>query len=337
MTQDTALIEAMQQLVHRKGDLALQMAKKKIRLTCNDSGDLSGALKHFSNVTLRGSLPVFSALIALSCEAVGEKAEKTTRFGAAIVMVTGAADLHDDVIDKSVTKGVKETVFGKFGETVAVLAGDALLVAGLAELQSACRSIPPKQAAKIEDLVKNAVFTISKAETIENKLKRSNKISPGEFLEIIKLKAVVPELMMKIGAVLGGGEEQVVEALGRFGSAYGVLTIILEEFANLLDIEELKNRLRNEVLPLPLLYALECSPEMTALLPLLKADSLDEKVHEQIVELVFSSKSVRNLQEQMRLSVTDELCCLRKLDVEIKEGLELILSSPLRCLELLCS
>ena len=50
----------------------------------------------------------------MSCEAVGGDAEKTTPFGEAIVLISAAADLHDDVIDQSFKKGQKQTVLGKF-------------------------------------------------------------------------------------------------------------------------------------------------------------------------------------------------------------------------------
>ena len=45
-------------------------------------------------------------LIALSCEAVGGKKELTVKMGAAVVLLAGAADIHDDIMDKSLRKSL---------------------------------------------------------------------------------------------------------------------------------------------------------------------------------------------------------------------------------------
>ena len=43
-------------------------------------------------------------LLSLACEAVGGNPDATTDIGAALVLLAGAADIHDDIIDQSLTK-----------------------------------------------------------------------------------------------------------------------------------------------------------------------------------------------------------------------------------------
>ena len=65
----------------------------------------------------------------------------------------------------------------------------------------------------------------------------------------------------------------------------------------MLNIGELKNRVNNECLPLPIIYALQ-NPEIKSnLLPLLNADLLNENVQEKIVETVLESCEVEILQK----------------------------------------
>ena len=85
------------------------------------------------------------ALLSLSCEAVKGKPEATTNVAAAFVLLAGSADLHDDIIDQSVVKDSKPTVFGKFGKDLTVLAGEILLFKGLYSLHEACETLPTKQ------------------------------------------------------------------------------------------------------------------------------------------------------------------------------------------------
>ena len=43
---------------------------------------------------------------------------------AALVLLTGAADIYDDIIDKSKVKSTKPTAYGKFSQDAVLLAGD---------------------------------------------------------------------------------------------------------------------------------------------------------------------------------------------------------------------
>ena len=94
---------------------------------------------------------LYTTLISLSCEAVGGNRNETVKLGAAIIILAGGADIHDDIIDKSTSKGSTPTVFGKFGQDIAILAGDALLFKGIYLLHEACESLPANKKQEIEE------------------------------------------------------------------------------------------------------------------------------------------------------------------------------------------
>ena len=138
-------------------------------------------------------------------------------------------------------------------------------------------------------MVSDAVLEICTAESLEIQLRNRLDLTPDEYLEVIRLKAVVPEVAMKMGALIGNGRSKDVESLGQFGRIYGVNSIIIDEFADLFDVEELSNRLKNECPPLPIIYCLQ-NPEMKAnLVPLLGVDLMDKKTHKKIVKTVLKS------------------------------------------------
>src|SRR3990170_8964373 len=116
------LVELIKNIIKKRGNPAIEIAAKEILRSPYKGGIVSAATKYFVEVTLRGFLPVFPALISLSCEAVGGKTEKTASIGAAMSLIAGAADIHDDIIDQSETKYSKKTVFGRFGRDIALLA-----------------------------------------------------------------------------------------------------------------------------------------------------------------------------------------------------------------------
>ena len=320
----------------QKGGPAMKNARKTMFRSYKDSSLSSQALRYFAKVTLHNSLPVFPALISISCEAVGGSAEKTTSFGEAIVLISSGADLHDDVIDQSSIKGSKPTVLGKFNAATAILAGDILLVQGIKQLIDSSDLIPKEQAKKILELVSDAVVEICTAESLEIQLHNRLDLTPTKYHEVIRLKAVVPEVAMKIGALIGNGNLKDVESLGQFGRIYGVNSIILEEFADLFDIEELKNRLKNEVPPLPIIYCLQ-NPEMKAnLIPLLDVDLMDENSHKKIIKTVLKSTEIQVLEKLLVSNAMSQQKHLsKKINEKIREELMNLLLVPLNYFEIL--
>ncbi len=319
----------------QKGGPALKNARKTMLRSCKDNSLSSQALRYFAKVTLHNSLPVFPALISISCEAVGGSAEKTTPFGEAIVLISSGADLHDDVIDQSAVKGSKQTVLGEFNAATTILAGDILLVQGFKQLIDSSELIPKKQAKEILELVSDAVFEICTAEALEIQLRNRLDLAPDEYHKVIKLKAVVPEVAMKIGALIGKGNSKDVENLGQFGRIYGINSIIIEEFADLFDIEELRNRLKNECPPLPIIYCLQ-NPEMKAnLVPLLSVGFMDEKTHKKIVKIVLKSTEIQALEKILGSNAANEQKYLsKKINEKIREDLMNLLLVPLNYLEI---
>ncbi len=312
----------------------MKNARKTILCNFKDDTYSSQALRYFSKVTLHNALPVFPALISISCEAVGGDCKKTTPFGEALVLISAAADLHDDVIDQSLVKGSKQTVFGKFNAATAILAGDILLAQGFRQLTEAAESIPQSDFKKIVKLVSEAIFEICSAEALESQLLIKSDLRPDEYFEVIRLKAVVPELSMKIGAILGDASTEQVDSLGSFGRTYGINSLIIEEFADLLNIEEVRNRLKNECPPLPIIYALQNEQNKTKLLPLLSS-KLSEANYKSITEIVLDSKEIQVLGNLLINNATDEVKQLTKsIKRNIREELENLLLVPLNYIEI---
>lgn len=334
MTNPT-LISSLKKIFDQRGKEALERARVDLSSSFPGDDSVSMALRYFGKITLNGVLPVFPALISLSCEIVGGRTEKTIAIGSAIVLISGAADIHDDIIDESPLKGSKRTVYGKFGKDVAVLAGDVLLTRGLLQFQRECESIPKGRKETILSLLRTSVFDISRAEALEARMRAKHDFSPETYLDIIDLKSVVPELNMKIGAILGNGDEKIVETLGHFGRTYGIVSTVAEEFMDMLEHRELKNRLRNRCLPLPYLFALRDSSVRAKILPS-QYRSISGKKLGEIEKNVLSSPEVGRLRKKMSKLVQIELkkiakelgnCRAREeLWTLLKSSLEMLLS-----------
>ena len=306
MNSESELKETVKGIIEKRGKAAIEQARQEILDSQYNGGVVSSALKYFARVTLQGGLPVFPALISLSCEAVGGKTEKTTSIGAALTLIAGAADIHDDIIDQSIIKYSKKTVFGKFGNDIALLAGDALLMQGSMFLHRECESLPKEQRKAILSLIPEALFEISNAEAKEIRLMRKLDTTPQEYFEIIRLKAVVPKVHCEIGGILGNATEDTVKSWGQYGRTFGIVSGIRDEFIDLIEYSEFQNRLKNECPPLPMLYALQNPEIKNEIKPLIERANLTKKDINKIVKTILGSKEIQELKNDTYLLVREE-------------------------------
>jgi geranylgeranyl pyrophosphate synthase len=310
-------------LLWEKGHESLETAKNAVLQEEIRPKPLQEAMRYFMS---SWEDVVHPALLALACEAVGGNPESTKGVGAALILMAGGADIHDDIIDESTVKYGEETVLGKFGKDLAVLSGDALIMKGFYALHETCESLPTKQRKIIFELVKQAFFGITEAEARETVLKKSSSGRAEDYFDMFKTKAAVSEATMRIGAVLGGGSAEETKVLGSLGKAFGVLLTVRDEFVDIFEVDEMKNRVEKEWLPLPILYALQDTKRAKEIMDNLNHGSITEKNLELIIELVSDSEETGKLLNEMHLIIKEQILGLRLLKAN-RDKFQLILNS----------
>lgn len=304
MATEEKLVLQVRKLLFERGKAALELAKKTVLEEKIPSEPLQEALQYF---IVNWEDVLHPALMALACEAVGGKPEETTQVAAAFVLLAGGADVHDDIIDQSTVKDSKPTVFGKYGKDLAVLVGDALLFKGLYLLHEACEALPANKRQAILELTKWAFFGISSAEAKEAGLRGiTRRDTAEEYLEMIKTKAAVGAATTKIGAIIGGGNPEQSEILGDYGNALAILFTIRDEFIDAYELDELRNRVEKECLPLPILYALKDVNKANEILVLVKKNPISEEDGERLLDVVLDSEEVDGLKKEMRAIMEEE-------------------------------
>jgi geranylgeranyl pyrophosphate synthase len=239
------------------------------------------------------------ALLSLACELVGGKHKYLASVGASLVLLTGAADIHDDIIDKSKVKGSKATVLGKYGEDVALLVGNALILKGCALLHEICRDLPLTQGAIIYNLVKEGFFGLIAAEAKEACFKGNWDLSPEEYFHIMEMKASLSEATTQIGAILGNATSEQVKDLKELGKILGFLVNVRNEFIDIYEKEELQNRAKHECLPLPMFYAFLDSKLKNKITSILCKENFTEDDAFEIARLVAEAEGVKELKIKM--------------------------------------
>ncbi len=287
-----AAMSQVEQIFKKQGTKALEIAKKEMLREDTESKEAREALTYF--MTQFWHDLARPSLLSMVCQAVGGNPEVTTSIGVPMILISGALSIHDDIIDKTKAKGGYPTVYGKFGEDVALLVGDALLFKGFLLINSVPEeTVPRKDMSLITGIVKDMFFELGDAEALELHLRGRIDVLPGKYLRIVRKKAADVEAHTRIGAVLGRGSEEQIESMGYYGRMLGMMIILRDDWIDLMDLEESRNRIKKESLPLPILYALQDSNINARLRAILLKGTLRRRDAQEILITVQNSKAMK--------------------------------------------
>ena len=163
---------------------------------------------------------VRSALAVLGAEAVGASAEIAIAGGVAVELIHNFSLIHDDIMDNDRTRRHRATVWDVFGVGEGIVVGDAMHALAFEVLLDDRRT--PHGAAATRRLAK-ATSAMIAGQAQDVALDRGVTASLPECIamEANKTGALLAQ-SVAIGAVLGGGDDVVVDALEDFGIALGI-------------------------------------------------------------------------------------------------------------------
>jgi geranylgeranyl pyrophosphate synthase len=274
----------------------LEFARRTILMEKIECERIREALEYY---TSNWEIFTHPGLVSIACEAVGGNPDKAVEIQAVIAMIVAALDVHDDIIDKSDTKHGRPTVFGKFGQDMALLLGNAFLVSGFTLLDRSTAKFPREKRAEIFQTLKKSLFELGVAHALELNLKERIDVVAEEYMQILNMKATSVEADMRIGAIIGGGTNSEVQVLTRYGRILGILATLREEFIDIFEIEELSQRIQNEYVPIPVLFAMQDKNSEKRIRQLLTRKHVTNKDVDDLLDIVFEAKSVRKLRKMM--------------------------------------
>ena len=295
----------------RKGsEKGLALAKQILQAEKMEPPKLRNAFEHYiehwDDFTHAG-------LFSMACEAVGGNPDDSVLAQAAIAMMAAAFDLHDDIIDKSKAKNKIPTVYGKFGVEMALLLGNAFLIEGFKIFADSTTTFPKEKRKNILETTKNLLFEVGNAHSLEICLKQSKRVTPNDYLMITELKAASIEADLMLGAIFGGGNETEVAILAKLGRIIGVLATLRDDLVDVFDIEELRQRIAVQDLPLPLLFSMQDNKMKPRFMTILSKPRITRSAVAELVDLTLEAKPVAQMKDRMQLLMREGLTLLNKL------------------------
>jgi len=327
ISKNEKIIEKIVNILQERSAKSVDIAKKLILSERRECKEINEAFKYYVK---NWNDYIHPGLISVACEAVNENPDKSIPIQVAVLLLTAAFDIHDDIIDGSKTKYGRSTLFGKFGKDIALLVGDAFLIKALTYLHKLDEQVSAQKMNAVWDVISSQFFELGDAEALEASLKGNTNISAEESLRIMEKKATSFEAPMCIGAIIGGGEQTEIDFLGNYGRTLGILTGVREDFIDIFEPDELQNRMKNELLPLPILYAFKNSRAKKAIMDVLSKPEISNKDAEKIVDIIFAERNVRRFKESIQTLVARAVKSVSTLQNQnLKSQMQMFLSGTL--------
>ncbi len=288
-------IDDFTDIIERNGRRIMENAIAQVLDSDYNAGIVSSATKYHAKF-LGKVLPLFPALMTISYQASGgRELAEPNGIGSALTLFIEAANIHDDIIDQTVSKNSRKTAYGKYGKDISILAGDILLVQASLSLVKACEPLPVEKKETIIRLTFQALTEISRSAAKEAGMRRRFDTLPKDYLEVVRLRSGVSKIHCMIGGILGGATESVVSCLGKYGRNYGIAGTIIDEFMDLFDYQKFSSRLRNETVPLPVLCALQDESKRENVLSLINNFETNKMDYAALIKSVMNSVEVEKL------------------------------------------
>jgi len=169
-------------------------------------------------------------LVLLSAKAVGGNFKQVYNAAIAVELLHNFTLVHDDIMDHADKRRGRLTLHKKYDPNTAILTGDSLLSVAYEYLLKDCNG----NAKNVIQSFTRGLVEVCEGQSMDTDFESKKDVTINDYLTMIKKKtAAMSEMCCNIGSSLGGGRNEEIKALSRFGLNLGIAFQIQDD---LLDI-----------------------------------------------------------------------------------------------------
>ena len=185
----------------------------------NFSKDPQKLYDPFNYVLSNGGKKIRPALTLLGCSLFDNDIKKALPAAIALEIFHNFTLLHDDIMDKAEIRRGKPSVHKKWNESVAILAGDAMLIKAYEYLLK----LSKEQFYNVFEVFNQTALRVCEGQQYDMDFENRLDVSENEYLKMIQLKtSVLIAACLKIGAIIGNATTEEADALYDFGIYIGI-------------------------------------------------------------------------------------------------------------------
>ena len=153
--------------------------------------------------------------------------------------------LHDDIMDNAAVRRGKPSVYAKWGQSVAILSGDAMMICAYRLLGE----VPGDKLPQILTTFNTMALEVCEGQQYDMDFERKQKVSVVEYMHMIELKtSVLLAGAVTIGAILGGASEEDCRKLHRFAIELGLAFQLQDDLLDSYGDERLGKAIGGDIL-----------------------------------------------------------------------------------------
>ena len=158
-------------------------------------------------------------LVLWSAKSFGAEIEQALPAAASIEIFHNFTLLHDDIMDNAPLRRGKPTVYKKWGENIAILSGDTMLVWAYKMLEDYDGTVYKK----LNSLLSKTAIEVCEGQQMDMDFETRDDVSIKEYIEMIRLKtAVLLGAALQFGGIIANADEQDLENISDFGIKLGL-------------------------------------------------------------------------------------------------------------------
>lgn len=237
-------------------------------------------------------------------ELFGKNPNNYIEFSIIPEIVHNATLIHDDIEDSSLKRRNELSLYKQYGLDIALNLGDFMFFFPMNAIIGS-KKISEEEKIKLLEMYAVQMQKLGVGQGTDlawhNQLVDISKRTAGNYMQVAldKTGALV-SMAVKIGAIIGGADNETVEVLGNFGATLGVAFQIRDDILNIIESDVSKNKgeigedIKEGKITLLTIYAIQNSNEKdkTRLIEILKMHTDDEALIKEAIEIIKKYNSI---------------------------------------------
>ncbi|MBQ5635109.1 MAG: polyprenyl synthetase family protein [Alistipes sp.] len=153
--------------------------------------------------------------------------------------------LHDDIMDNAAVRRGRPSVYAKWGNNVAILSGDVMLIEAYKQLQGIADNHLPQVLERFNTMASQ----VCEGQQYDMDFESRQKVAVVEYMNMIELKtAALLSGSMTIGAILAGASESDVNKIYRAATEVGLAFQLQDDLLDSYGDERLGKKIGGDIL-----------------------------------------------------------------------------------------
>ena len=184
-------------------------------------------------------------LVLLSYGIFGDDVQQALPAAGAVEVFHNFTLLHDDIMDNAAIRRGKPSVFAKWGQNVAILSGDAMLIYAYRLLSA----LPPARLPQVLATFDTMALEVCEGQQYDMDFEQRQKVSVVDYMHMIELKtSALLAGSVQIGALLAGASEEDCRKLRRFAVELGLAFQLQDDLLDSYGDERLGKAIGGDIL-----------------------------------------------------------------------------------------